>query len=64
MEGIKKVYYCDNCKAIYPNDCCCDEDEQQEPDYYSCNCCNRSQANNKGYCEHCGLYNTLQEEYF
>lgn len=41
-----------------------ESEEHQEPDYYYCNCCNSTQIKNNGYCNRCGLYNTLEEEYF
>lgn len=44
----------------------CDEEDEQEPDYYYCTCCNHAQASpgmGNG-CDNCGLFNVMEAEYF
>ena len=42
------------------------EYDEQEPDYYYCTCCNHTQSKpgmGNG-CDSCGLFNTMEAEYF
>ena len=50
----------------YPDEFWDDYEENDEPDYYYCNCCNHTQSD-LGWgasCDKCGLFNVMEAGYF
>ena len=56
-EETRAIYYCNSCMALEEFDCCCEEEDEWEPDGYECLACGNIQSNKTGFgCDVCSSY--------